>query len=99
MKIIRKTDMWSRKRSLNTFIFIEGLTVLNNGEEFERSFRENYPLQLELKKENDINTEGSFLDLDFKIEDNSFSISIYDKRDDFLFSIVRMLFFTLQYFF
>ena len=35
---------------------------------------------------------GSFLDLFVKIENNQFSIQVYDKTDDFPFSIVRMLY-------
>ena len=46
--------------------------------------------ELELNKENDINTEGCFVDLSIKIEDNRFFIRLSDKRDDFPFSIVRM---------
>ena len=41
-------------------------------------------------KKNDINTESPFLDLCIKIRNNSFSISLYDKRDDFPFSIVKI---------
>ena len=45
------------------------MTVLNDGGETERSFKEIYPPNLGFK---------------------SFPIRLYDKRDDFLFSIVRM---------
>ena len=55
------------------------MIVSNNGGEFERRFKEIYPLELELKKENDINAEGSFLDLGIKIRDNRFSISPNEK--------------------
>ena len=48
---------------------------------------------MELQKENDINAEDSFLDLGIKIRDNRFSVNVYGKRDDFLFSFVRMLFY------
>ena len=48
---------------------------------------------MELQKENDINAEDSFLDLGIKIRDNRFSINVYGKRDDFLFSFVRMVFY------
>ena len=37
------------------------------------------PPELEIKKENDINTERSFVDLDIKIKDNTFSITLHDK--------------------
>lgn len=40
---------------------------------------------MEIKKENN----KSVLDLDLKIKDKKVSISLYDKRDNFLFYIVR----------
>ena len=49
------------------------------------------PSELELKKEHgDIHV--SFLDLDISIQGRSFNTSLYDKRDSFPFSIVRMPF-------
>ena len=45
---------------------------------------------MELGKENNGNISASFLDLDISIIDNKFSVSLYDKRDGFPFSIVRM---------
>lgn len=60
-------------------------------DEFEKNFRKVYPQKLEFKKENDINTEGSFLYLGIKITDNRFPISLYDKQDSFPFSIVTIL--------
>ena len=50
------------------------------------------PPELEIKKENDINTERSFVDLGIKIKDNTFSITLHDKWKNFHFSIVRMLY-------
>ena len=40
------------KESANMFRFIDDLTALNDGGEFERSFKEIYPPELVLKKEN-----------------------------------------------
>ena len=57
---------------------------------FERFFREIYPPELELKRENIGIVQGSFLDLFINIEDNSFHTSLYDKRNNFSFHIVRM---------
>ena len=51
-----------------------------------------YPPELELKKENTLNTSASFLDIEICIENNKFKYKHYDKRDDFPFSIVRMPF-------
>lgn len=59
-KKMKNTDI----RRANTFRFIVDLTVLNDGDEFERSFSEFYSPELELKKENGINTVGSYLDLE-----------------------------------
>ena len=69
------------------FRFIDDLIVLNVGGEFEWSFKENYPPELILKKENLSNNEGSFLDLQIKVQNNQFSIHLYKKKD---FSIVIM---------
>ena len=90
IKKIKKTDIGRARRFANTFRFIDDLTALNDGGEFEKSFKEIYPPELELKKENVTNTERSFLDLNIKIENNRFATSLYDKRDGFPFSIVRM---------
>ena len=48
-----------------------------------------YPDKLELKKEHDGNS-ASFLHLDIRIEENQFVYKLYDKRDAFPSSIVRM---------
>ena len=44
------------------------MTVLNDGGEFDRSFRKIFPPELKLMKEYDFNTEGSFLGLGSKIK-------------------------------
>ena len=42
------------------------------------------------KVENQLNTESSYLDLDLKVENRIFNSRLYDKRDAFHFSVVRM---------
>ena len=74
----------------NTFRFIDNLTVLNDGGEFERSYNKIDPPELQRKKKKDINTEGSFLYMNIKIKSYRFLVSLYDKRDYFPFSIIRM---------
>ena len=54
--------------------FIDDLTTLNDSGEFERSFKEIYPPELVLNKENLSNNERSFLDLLIKVENNQFSM-------------------------
>ena len=56
--------------------FIDDLTTLNDSGEFERSFKEIYPPELVLSKENLSNNERSFLDLLIKVENNQFSMQL-----------------------
>ena len=57
---LKKSDLIRARKFANTFRFIDDLTTLNDWGEFEQHFREIYPPELELKKENLGNTEGSF---------------------------------------
>ena len=62
---------------------------MNDGGEFGRVFKDIYPDELDLKVEHD-GDSASFLHLDIRVEDNQFVYRLYDKRDAFPFSIVRM---------
>ena len=72
------------------FRFIDDLINLNGNNKFDQYFHEIYPPELELKKENLDITEASFLDLFISIENSKFKTKLFDKRNDFSFSIVRM---------
>jgi len=48
-----------------------------------------YPKELKLNKANSSDNSASFLDLDLSIQNGIISSKIYDKRDDFNFSIVN----------
>ena len=63
---------------------------MNDCGEFVRHCHEIYPDELELGKENLNDSEASFLDLDIRIVDQKFEVGLFDKRDEFPFSIVRM---------
>ena len=69
--------------------FIDDLCAINDREEFLVSYRDIYPPELELKVEHQ-GTHATFLDLDITIKDNIFVYKLFDKRDAFPFSIVRM---------
>ena len=56
-----KTDIRRARGFANILRFINDLTVLNDGGEFERNFREIYHPELKLKKENDINRRFLFI--------------------------------------
>ena len=63
-------------------------------ERLEKSCKEIYPLELKLKKKNIGYSKGSSLDLGIQIENNKFNIQVYDKRDVFSFSIIRISYLT-----
>ena len=62
---------------------------LNDGFEFEKHRSEIYPKDSELKCEH-LGTSATFLELDTVIQYNIFVYKLFDKRDAFPFSILRM---------
>ena len=92
-KLIRKAekkDLITALKFHNVFRFIDNLTALNGAEEFEKVLHETYLPENELKKENISDFEASFLDPNIKIAHKRITLSLYNKRDSFPFSIVRM---------
>ena len=66
---------------------------LNDGNTFEKYYKDIYPTELELKKENNSNYCASFLDLYIYIENGEFHTRLFEKRDNFGLDIVRMPFY------
>ena len=81
----------SARKFSNTFRFIDDLCAINDDGLFERHHHEIYPPELELKKEHG-GERVSFLDLEIAKANKKFEMCLYDKRDAFPFSIVRMPF-------
>ena len=76
---------------MHIFRFIRNLNFINDGQEFESNYSKNiYPEKLQLGKENTDKHEASFLDLNIIIKDGKFHFGLFDKRDSFPFSIVKM---------
>ena len=69
--------------------FIDDFCEINDDGEFSKSFKCIYPRKLELKLEHG-GTYEIFLDLKIKFEDGIFFYKLSDKRDKFLFFVVRM---------
>ena len=69
--------------------FIDDLCAVNDGNLFQSVYGEIYPDELELKIEHS-GSHASFLNLDISIKDGIFIYKLFDKRDAFPFSIVRM---------
>ena len=69
--------------------FIDDLCAINDGNLFGKIYSDIYPEELELKLEHS-GKHASFLNLDIEIIDDIFVYKLFDKRDAFPFSIVRM---------
>ena len=88
-KMKKENNVLARKFG-RVFRYIDDLLAINDGGEFERHYSEIYPSELELKKENVVNTETNFLELNIQLENRLFNTKLYDKRDAFGFSISRL---------
>ena len=69
--------------------FIDDLCTINDGNLFRDIYKDIYPEELELKLEHS-GSHASFLNLDITIIEGKFIYKLFDKRDTFPFSIVRM---------
>ena len=69
--------------------FIDDLCAVNDGHLFGDIYKDIYPEELELKLEHS-GSHASFLNLDITIREGKFVYKLFDKRDAFPFSIVRM---------
>ena len=74
----------------HVFRFIDDLISFNDDAEFVKSFHEIYPPEMEVKKENEEDTAASYLELGMAIKDKKVTSKLYDKRDAFNFSVVRL---------
>ena len=90
MNQIKRNDLIRARKMCYLFRFIDDLSAINDGGDFENNFKDIYPEELQLGKENQNSSEASFLDLSIQIHNNKFSVGLYDKRDSFPFNIVRM---------
>ena len=86
---LMRTDKRRARRFINACRFIDDECNINDFGEFARSFHEIYPEELLLKCEHQ-GTQATFLDLFIQIVNDIFVYKLFDKRDDFPFSIVRM---------
>lgn len=89
---IKKTNPILARKFGQVFRYIDDLLTLNDGQAFENHFREIYPEELELTKENLDTLHTNFLDLAIEIIGGVFTTKLYDKRDNFGFNITRLPF-------
>ena len=91
MNELKKIDLIKTRKFCNIFRFIDDLNSINDDGEFESNYSNIYPEELQIGKENTDKNEASSLHLNIKIVDGKFHFGLFDKRDSFPFSIVRML--------
>ena len=89
----RKLGTINVRKINNFFRFIDDLLSLNDGSTSEKHYKDIYPTELELKKENHSSSCASFVDLYIYIENGEFHTRLFDKRDNIGFDIVRMSFY------
>ena len=86
-----KTDDYQMARRFgNVFRYIDDLLAINDNGEFEKHFKNIYPPEIALKKENVNNDSASFLDFQLSIVNRNISTQLFDKRNSYTFKIVRL---------
>ena len=82
-------DKVKARHLYSTKHFIDDPYSINDGAEFGKCFAEKYPTLLEFKVEHQV-SRASFINLGLTIKQGTFVDKLFDKRDAFPFSIVRM---------
>ena len=86
---LKKENLQVARKFANTFRFIDDLLTVNDDNLFQQNFKDIYPAELQLNLESTGN-EVSFLDLHLTKVNRQVDIKLFDKRDNFPFSIVRL---------
>ena len=84
-----KTDKVHARRYKYATRFIDDQCNLNDSSQFKSACETIYPPELQVKCEYE-GQHATFLDLDITIQNGLFVYKLFDKRDNFPFSIVRM---------
>ena len=91
IKKLKKDDLQKARRFSNTFRFIDDLLTINDDNLFSENFDKIYPIELQLNLES-TGTNVNFLDLNLSNSNGHVDVKLYDKRNNFPFSIVRLPF-------
>ena len=76
--------------NFTAFRYIDDLIVFNNPE-FINLWHKIYPKELLLKKTNNSNSSIQFLDIEIKFSNSTVTTSLYDKRNDFNFKVIKFI--------
>ena len=85
MSELKKKALIKTRKLCNNFRFIDDLNSIDDVGEFESSYFNISPEEFQLGKENTDKHEASFLDLNIKINDESFILTSLIKEIHFLF--------------
>ena len=89
-QFLSRNHLDGRNRYKNTFRFIDDLLSVNN-RDILFDIRAIYPAFLEIKNtNNEPYNNGSFLDIDIKVDQNRITTKVYDKRRDYNFDILGL---------
>ena len=66
---VKKTNHVLARKFGQVFRYIDDLLALNDGQSFDRYYRDIYPEELQLNKENEEDDNTNFLDLHIRIEE------------------------------
>ena len=91
IKNLKKDDLQKARRFSNTFRFIDDLLTINDDNLFSKNFGQIYPEELQLNLESS-GESVNFLDLNLSNCNGHVEVKLYDKRNNFPFSIVRLPF-------
>ena len=94
MSNLHKSKQYDLVDMLNdTSRYLDDRFTIDNPE-FEKHIPDIYPTELQLNKAITSDKETSFLDLNIKVVGSDVHTSVYDKRDDFGFPIVKFPWFS-----
>ena len=86
---LMKTDSFRARLYKYAARFIDDQCNLNDSGQFKNACQSIYPPELHVKCEHE-GQHATFLELDITVQDGMFIYKLFDKRDEFPFSIVRM---------
>ena len=73
----------------NIFRYQDDCLVLNDCKQFSKYFKSIYPEEMVLENTNVSSVESNYLDLRISLNNGNFLYKSYDKREDYMFEVIR----------
>ena len=90
MNLLKTGNFKDAMKLRHVYRYIDDITTINDDGFFELNYTDIYPDSLNLKKINTSNLKADVLDISISINnDFTYTSKVYDKRDDFNFSIIN----------